>query len=137
MKAEMPTRAVVVIIIAVIVLAAMSFFIYFQSGAAISEYDAQAAFTTSCETYKKAECSWSVTYEKGFEKFLDACRKLYGNEREAFSCLISMCCQEVKFTDVQCAGLCKLCKGNFYSGVKTEDCCSIYAGKCKTDCEVC
>lgn len=137
-KGELPVRTVIIMAIMIVVLAVVIFFIMRQSAVQISQSDAEKIFATKCEQYKTDfSCSWKATYEPNFDSFLQACKKIYGTDREAFSCLMSICCQSFKFEDTECEGLCKLCKGNYLIGIKTEKCCEQFAAKCSINCEVC
>lgn len=130
---------IVILIIAVMVLAAILYFFFIQTGGEMTKAEANSVFYTSCQNYKSASCDWSVTTQPGFDKFLKACKFLFGNERDSFSCLYAMCadCSQYKLDEVQCAGMCEICKGNQNAGVETESCCTEYAGKCTSTCSSC
>lgn len=138
MKGELPVKTVIVLLILIAVLAIITFFVFGQAGRQMGQADAEKIFAGKCQEYQSDySCSWKATHEPEFDKFLQACKKIYGIDRESFSCLYSLCCQSVKFDDVQCEGFCKLCKGNYLTGINTKSCCEQFAAKCSISCEVC
>jgi hypothetical protein len=136
---SMSMTLVVVIILAVLVLTAIMFFFFSQTGAEMDKAEANKIFYTECQRYKNMQCAWSATYEAGFDDFMKACKFLFGQERDAFSCLYSMCadCKEYTLDEIQCAGMCEICNGHKNSGVDVSSCCEEYNNKCTLSCGSC
>ncbi len=110
---ELTTRALVIILVMVMLVVALASFFMFQSGAQISKADASRIFQARCADYEKRGCAWDVTYEKDFEQFVTACKIVNGEEREAFSCLYSLCtqCKSFELEKIQCAEFCSRIDG--------------------------
>ena len=137
-KGELAIKTIIILVIMILLLGIVMYFMLSQSKIVSNKADANKIFSTKCQEYQSDySCSWSATREPDFDKFLQACKYLYGEERESFSCLMSLCCKEVKFDDVQCEGLCRLCRGNYLTGIKTDKCCEQFAAKCSIKCDVC
>jgi hypothetical protein len=136
---SMPLTLIVVLILAVLVLTALLYFFFTQTGGEMSKAEANRIFYGECQKYKNMQCAWSATYDPGFQKFLKACKFLFGEERDAFSCLYSMCadCKEYRLDEIQCAGMCEICKGHQSSGVDLGSCCEEFRDRCSIDCFVC
>jgi hypothetical protein len=133
---ELPLRTIIVMIIVALVLVVLSFFISTSSGPQITQGDAQRVFSTMCQQYKPQGCPWSVTKESSFSQFLGACRTLYGDYRDKFSCLYSLCeaCNDnsLKPTqpDIACAAIAESCEANQKLGVSTGACCANFRSTC-------
>ncbi|HIG97292.1 MAG TPA: hypothetical protein HA230_03025 [Candidatus Aenigmarchaeota archaeon] len=129
-KMQLPIKAIVVMVILVIVLVALSSFLLQSSGGSISGVEAERIFNTKCLAYGKLNCDWKVTYEPDFPDYVKACRILYGQWREAFSCLYTLCNQCYETADLKCSGLCNICKGHENAGVDRQTCCLRYQTEC-------
>ena len=125
---ELPTRAIILIVLLVIFLAIVGSFFLLQSGTEISKADAKKLFELRCQDYANRGCSWDITEEQSFTQYVTACKILYGEEREAFSCLYSLCpgCKSFDIDYVRCAGICKGIEGQDQLGNPTEAACAIY-----------
>ncbi len=141
---ELPLRAVIAMIIVALLLVVVSFFITTSSSPPIQQGDAERIFSTMCQQYKIQKCPWAVTREASFDTFLTACRTLYGDYRDKFSCLYSLCqaCKEFEPTpnEVTCAGICESCDANARLGLSTAVCCSNFKSNCagvNVQCGVC
>lgn len=135
---QLPVKIIIIIVLAVMVLVALSAFFFQSSGSSLTHAQAERIFNTQCTTYTQRQCDWSATYEPGFQQYLDACRVLYGEEREAFSCLYVLCqgCKET--TDLRCSGLCHICSGHEAASVERQTCCSRYSVECaQSQCDAC
>lgn len=99
----------VVILVMIMLAVALSSFFIFQSGTEISKADAQRVFGESCIEYEKKQCSWDVTEQQGFGKFVESCKVLFGQEREALTCLYSLCgrCKSFELEDLHCRSVCQ------------------------------
>ena len=131
---ELPLRSMIVLIIVVIVLVIMSFFITTRSSGEIEKGEAQRIFSTVCQSYKLQQCPWSATKDGNFADFFSACRQIYGDHRDKFSCLYSLCqaCKEFEPTpaDVTCAAISESCEANQKLGLSTAACCANFRGTC-------
>jgi hypothetical protein len=135
---EMPMKLIVLLIIAVAVLSALMFFFMQSSGASMSKADAERTFSTMCLTYSQQGCEWAVTYEPAFEKYLSACRALYGQERDSYSCLYVLCERCFETADVKCGGLCHICEGHAAASIDRQTCCQRFSAQCRDQqCDVC
>ncbi len=110
---ELSTKAVVLIVVMVLVVIVLVSFFLFQSGSQISKADAKSIFEQKCIDYGKRSCPWDVTEEQGFDNFLQSCKVLYGSEREAFSCIYSLCgqCKGFEIENLECAARCSAIQG--------------------------
>ena len=139
--ASLPIKIVVIVIMAILILSVIAAFFILQSGQQISEADAQRVFNANCQNYAKQSCSWDVTRDPSFSIYLQACKPLYGQEREAFSCLYAMCqpCKEFNVPQTKCAGLCKACQANSDIGISSTACCSEFSSQCTDvyECNTC
>ena len=136
----MPMKVIVIAAVAVIVLSVLLTFFLRSTGGAMSDADAQRVFNTQCAAYKQQGCSWDVTYSDGFSAYLGACRQIYGEQRDSYSCLYSLCQQCYETNDLKCAGLCNICSGHEAASVARATCCSAYSAQCSTsdlNCNAC
>lgn len=129
---ELSTKAIVAIIVVALVAAVLSSFFIFQSGAQISKAEASRIFEERCVEYGRRGCSWDVTEEQGFASFLQSCKALHGGEREAFSCLYSLCgqCKEFEPRDLECAAQCSALEGLKIKGSIADQCGAYGSGPC-------
>ncbi|MBI4896348.1 MAG: hypothetical protein HY832_02265 [Candidatus Aenigmarchaeota archaeon] len=136
---EFPIKVIVVLIIVGLVLVVMNSLLLGQTGKQFTQAEALRVFNTQCAAYREQRCDWSVTKDASFDSFLQACRTLYGLEREALSCLYSLCqdCKTFDPRSLACEGRCKLCEGSKKLGIDTTDCCTIYANECQGTCDAC
>ncbi|HLD85800.1 MAG TPA: hypothetical protein VI968_04545 [archaeon] len=139
--ASLPIKVIVVVILVVLILSVLAAFFLLQSGQQVSEADAQRIFNAECQDYAAQSCSWDVTRSPSFGAYLQACKRLYGQEREAFSCLYAMCqpCKEFNVPQTKCAGLCKACQANADIGISVTSCCSEFTSQCTgiIECNTC
>jgi hypothetical protein len=133
---ELPLRSIIAMVIVALVLVVVSFFVTTSSGPQLQQGDAQRVFSTVCQQYSQQKCEWSVTKQVAFGEFMDACRTLYGDYRDKFSCLYSLCqaCKEFEPTqqDVACAAISESCEANQKLGLSTATCCTNFRGTCST-----
>jgi hypothetical protein len=131
--------AVVILIIAVLVLGTVIYFLFFQASSSMTQAEANRIFYSKCGEYKTSNCEWAVTYDKEFPKFVEACRLLFGPQRDSFSCLYSFCqdCKEINLADIKCTGMCRICQGHDYASIKLNECCKNYQSVCGIGCDVC
>ena len=127
---QLPTKIIVIVALVVLTLVMISTFFFRSSGISISKAEAERIFNSDCLTYAQRSCDWEVTHEPEFNNYLKACRTLYGEYREAYSCLYSLCSRCFETTDLKCGGLCKVCNGHDASGVDRETCCLNYNTEC-------
>ena len=133
-------KVIVIAAVAVIVLSVLLTFFLRSTGGAMSDADAQRVFNTQCAAYKQQGCSWDITYGEGFASYLAACRHIYGDQRDSYSCLYSLCQQCYETNDLKCAGLCSICSGHEAASVARVTCCSAYKAQCSTsdlNCNAC
>ncbi|MBI4170744.1 MAG: hypothetical protein HY514_03550 [Candidatus Aenigmarchaeota archaeon] len=126
---ELSTRAVVIIAILVMLLVTLASFFIFQSGSEISKAEAQRIFGEQCIEYEKKRCSWDVTEEASFDRFVASCKLLYGQEREALSCLYAICgqCRNFALENVRCEGICRGIDGQKKLGHAITETCNAYS----------
>ena len=131
---EISTKTIVIMLVCIMLLVAVASFFIFQTSASMTKAEAEKLFQEDCLAYAKSDCSWSVTEQPGFQKFVDACKLLYGQERESLSCLYSFCgsCKSFNFQNVECEARCRLVNGLKSSGNSVTDACSSYSQKCPT-----
>ena len=135
---QLPIKIIIIIAVAVMVLVALVAFFFQSSGSSFTRAEAERVFNTMCTTYSQRQCDWSVTYEQEFSTYLDACRTLYGPEREAFSCLYVLCQSCKETTDLRCSGLCNICNGHEFASVERTTCCSRFSAECgQFQCDSC
>ncbi|GEM_PF-2529021 len=138
---ELPIKIIVVLIIVALVLVILSSFLLGQTGAQITKAEAERIFTSQCQIYSQNNCEWDVTRNSDFSKYVEACRVLYGPERDSFSCLYVLCnaCKDTQNFQIKCAGICSACKGNNEIGISTETCCAEFTAQCSgvIECSVC
>ena len=135
---QLPIKIIIIIIIAVMVLVSLILFFFQSSGSSLTRAQAERIFNTQCTTYSQRQCDWSVTYEPGFQNYLESCRVLYGQEREAFSCLYVLCQSCKQTTDIRCSGLCNICNGHESASVERQTCCSRFSAECtQFQCDAC
>ena len=128
---ELPIKLIVIIAVVAMVLVVLSTLFLQSSGQSLSKAEAERIFNTQCINYGQRGCQWSVTYEPSFADYLKACRVLHGDQREAYSCLYSLCDRCFETTDLKCSGLCNICNGHDYASVARGECCSAYASQCQ------
>ena len=128
---ELSVRTIVVATIVVVVLVTLSFFINIESSEQITRSNANQVFNSLCQSYKNMQCDWAVTREDKFNDFMQACRVLYGNEREAYSCLYTYCqaCKTDESADLKCASACEQCRADSSISVRST-CCQQFAASC-------
>lgn len=129
---QLPLKVIVVIAILVIVLLMLSTFFLGSTGESMTRAEAERIFSADCVTYSQRNCDWEVTREPEFQNYLKACRVLYGNYREAYSCLYTLCTRCFETLDLKCSGLCNICNGHDYASVDRETCCARYKGECSS-----
>lgn len=138
-------KTIVLMTITILVLVVLAYFITIQAGSQTSTADANRVFSTKCQEYRSKDCSWAVTAEADFNDFMNACRFLYGNEREAFSCLYVFCpaCKDESIgtanleNGLRCASICNQCAGDSDLNLRTT-CCQQLASQCTgTSCSAC
>ena len=129
---ELSTKAVVVIVIMALLLVSFGSFFVFRSGEDIGMADARKMFEEKCIAYQKRGCSWEVTEEADFQQFLQACKRVYGPDKEEFSCLYAMCqqCKEFDPVYTQCAGRCSGIAGQKKLGFDVQQSCQVYGEEC-------
>lgn len=127
---QLPIKAIVVVAVLALVLVTLSSFLLQSSGGSISDADARRVFDTKCLAYGKLNCDWTITYEADFTDYMKACRRLYGQWREAFSCLYTLCDRCFQTADLKCSGLCNICNGHDYASVDRGTCCLRYQTEC-------
>jgi len=110
---ELSTKALVILLVLIMLAVTLSSFFIFQSGAQISKADANKIFQQRCAEYGNKGCTWDVTYGEDFNQFVAACKIVNGQDREAFSCLYSMCaqCKSFDLEKIQCAEFCSRLAG--------------------------
>ena len=137
---QLPIKLIVVIAIVAMVLVVLSSLFLSSSGQSLTKAEAERIFNTQCITYGQRSCNWQVTYEADFQNYLKACRTIYGEQREAFSCLYSLCDRCFESSDLKCSGLCNICNGHDYASIARGECCSRYQGECASssvNCKTC
>ena len=134
---ELPLKIIVIAAVVVIVLSVLLTFFLRSSGGAMSDADAHRIFDTECAAYKQLACSWDVTYGESFPAYLQACRRIYGEQRDSYSCLYSLCQQCYETDNLKCAGLCNICNGHQSASVDRATCCSAYRAQCSDRCSAC
>ncbi len=127
----MPIKVIVVAAILILVLVALSSLLLSSSGQSLTKAEAERIFNTQCLAYNQRGCDWPVTYEPEFQRYLSACRVLYGSEREAYSCLYSLCSRCFETHNLRCSGLCNICNGHDYASVERQECCSRFNAECE------
>ncbi len=127
---QIPIKVIIVIAIAVLALTSLSLFFFQSSGTSVTRTQAERIFNTKCAVYSQQDCPWSVTYSADFQEYLDACRVLYGPEREAFSCIYMLCPRCKETSNLRCSGLCNICSGHEYASVERQTCCSRFGAEC-------
>ena len=136
----LPIKIIVIVALVVLVLVMVSTFFFQSSGSSISKAEAERIFNSDCLTYGQRQCDWEVTHEPEFNNYMKACRVLYGEYREAYSCLYSLCNRCFETNDLKCAGLCKVCSGHDSASVDKETCCLRFKTECggsAVDCGSC
>ncbi|MCX6816095.1 MAG: hypothetical protein NT120_04555 [Candidatus Aenigmarchaeota archaeon] len=136
---ELSFRVIITSAIVILVLVVMTFFIGTNSGEQITKANANSVFNSLCQNYKSKQCDWSVTRETTFSDFLKACRVLYGDGKESYSCLYNYCpaCKIQGSTNLVCSSICERCRADSSIGTRTM-CCQQYSGQCTgTTCDAC
>ena len=77
---EIANRTLVIMLVLVMLVVVLTSFFLFQSGSQISKADATRIFQQSCDQFAKRGCSWDVTYDQDFDKFVQACKIVNGEE---------------------------------------------------------
>lgn len=137
---EMPSNTVVIVLILALVLAALGAFLLQSSSTSFSQSDAQRIFASQCQNYVQQGCEWDVTYRNDFSNYLNACKSLFGQERDSYSCLYTLCKGCFQTSDLKCAGLCSICNGHEQASVDRKTCCSRFSLQCGSsgvDCSGC
>jgi hypothetical protein len=137
---EIPTNAIIIIVIAAIALAVIMAFLFQSSGGSMDRAQAERVFGTQCVAYAQQACDWSITYRPDFAEYMKACRTLYGEYRDSYSCMYTLCNSCYETDDLKCAGLCNICNGHEAASVDRQSCCSRFEAQCKgttVDCSAC
>ncbi|HLC67316.1 MAG TPA: hypothetical protein VJI12_00360 [archaeon] len=134
---ELPMKIIIIAAIAVLVLTVLLTFFLRSTGGAISDADANRIFNTQCAAYSQQKCSWDVTYGADFPAYVQACRHIYGEQRDSYSCLYTLCQSCFETSDLKCSGLCNICNGHEAASVSRATCCSTYKTQCQTKCDAC
>ena len=129
---NLPLKTIVIIVIVALVLVIISIFFLGSSGESVTRAQAENTFNTMCASYSQRDCEWKVTYEDGFQNYLAACRFLYGNHKDSYSCIHIHCalCNEATEPQLKCASLCNICAGHDAVGIEREACCTRYNAQC-------
>ena len=124
----MPTNMVVVIAVAVLLVAVVASFFLLQSSGGISKTQAQNLFNIQCQEYGKESCTWNVTDRADFQQFVNSCKILYGQDKEALTCLYSICsqCKRFDINNYRCDYLCSGIRGQRDLGNSVDEACSTY-----------
>jgi type II secretory pathway pseudopilin PulG len=138
---QLPLKLIVVVVIVVLILLVVSSFLISQSSQQLTQAEANRIFNTQCQQYASSGCEWDVTRGADFPQYLNACETLYGQERDSFSCLYSLCqaCKEIEINQVKCAGMCNICEASDGIGIDPETCCSEFTAQCNgvVECDTC
>jgi len=137
---EISTRIIVVLVLVLLVVVVISSFFLFQTGTSAGKAQAEAVFRSQCLSYQKQNCAWRVTEMPEFQGFVDSCKILYGQDREAFSCLYSLCtqCKSFALENVRCESICRGIDGEKTLGNDINEACGIYKSDCgKVACRIC
>ncbi len=127
---DLPIKTIVILAIVVLVLVTLSMFFTSSTGGSLSRAEAERIFNTKCVAYVQQGCDWSVTKTSEFADYMRACRVLYGDYREAYSCLYSFCQGCFESYDLRCANLCHTCAGHEAAGIDRTSCCTRYSAQC-------
>src|SRR3989344_5888378 len=97
---ELPLKSIMIMVIVALILIVLSFFLTTSTSKSLDTGDAELTFNTQCQQYKLQKCSFSVTGDASFDRFLTACQQLYGKDSGEFSCLYVHCpaCKEFEPT---------------------------------------
>ena len=136
---ELSMRYIISAAIVVVVLVTLSLFITTGTGPSISQGSANYIFSTKCLEYKQRACSWSVTYDTDYSKYVSACKQIYGPDSDSESCLYVHCssCKTFEYQQLACDGIARGCaslKSN--SALNADRCCSDFAARCPGDGEL-
>lgn len=123
---EISSKYVITVVIVILVLLTLIFFLGSTSATQTSRSSANLIFSTKCQTYAEKGCSFALTEEPDFDKFLDACRTLFGTNSGASACLHSYCngCKEYNIEDLECVARCGRCEQNAAMGISNSGCCA-------------
>src|SRR5687768_17384322 len=127
---DLPVKTIAIVVILALVLVVLVTFLFQSSGTSLNKADAERIFSSQCQTYVQRGCSWDVTYESGFDNYLSACRTLYGEERESYSCLYTLCKGCFETNDLRCSSLCNICNGHEDASVDRKTCCTRFNAQC-------
>ncbi len=137
---DLPVKAVVLIVIAVLLLVSLGSFFIFRTGQSAGEVDARKTFGDMCLSFDSRGCPWNVTEDANFGNFINACKIIYGQDKEAFTCLYSFCDSCKKFDPAfsACAGRCTQLQGQSKVGIDIGAGCTLYKADCTgLKCGVC
>lgn len=134
---EMTTNITVTIVIIVILLLAVTAFLLTQSSTQISISESRKIFESKCASYGQRGYEWAVTRDSSFSEFVTACKAIYGEDHEGYSCLYQLCSKTTPPQDLQCEGICRLCEGLAASGASPDACCVDFSNKCGISCGAC
>ncbi len=127
---NLPIKVIVIVAVVVMVLVTLSMFFMTSTGGSLSKVEAERIFNTHCVAYVQQECDWDVTRQPEFSDYMRACKILYGDYREAYSCLYTFCQGCFETRDLRCANLCHVCSGHDALGIERNACCSRYTAQC-------
>jgi hypothetical protein len=131
-------KQMVLLSLILIVAVVLSAFLTTQSGIQIGKTDANRIFTTKCLDYnEKYSCEFQeVQRDPDFADFVNSCKTIYGQEREANSCLHSFCnsCDDGRLNkenladSTVCESICESCIGSMRIGAYSHRsiCCAQY-----------
>lgn len=138
---ELPIRVIITVAIALLVVAVILSFLFSGTAEPLDRSEANRVFSQSCLQYKERQCEWSVTREEGFTDFLDACKYIYGQAKDSFSCLYVHCEACKEFSDdpqeLMCAGLCEEARASERLGISTVNVCQQIRTECTSTQETC
>ena len=132
---SMPSNMVVALILLILVLVVVGAFFLSQSGTQVTQTNAVQVFDRLCNSYKQENCAWSLTKKSSFNDFMQACKLVYGDSYEEFSCLYRFCCGTAG--ELTCEAKCNICSGNKKIGLDVKECCEDYSNECSDICEAC
>ena len=130
---ELPVSLIVVFTITALILVTIAFFLNTATTPSIGRTDMERLFYTKCDSYAQNKCDWSVTREPDFSQFVDACRVMFGDNSEKFSCLYNHCqaCKKVSSSqEMTCFTLCEEARSNKQLGVDHVPACNEIREQC-------
>ena len=136
---ELPIKTITIVVILALLLVIVTTFLFQSSGTSLTKAEAERIFSAQCQSYVQQGCEWDSTYAPDFSKYLNACRTLYGQERDSYSCLYTLCKGCFETNDIKCAGLCSICNGHQDVSIDRKTCCARFNAQCGTslDCNAC